>query len=110
MVSGHPELISEDFDILPKSITEHLPGLVTIKVGIARCGARLLKPREFVARKPDSLLDKSEVLGQPLKTANKIDADFTLLIRDPLLPCSTRTCHYSERERFIFSSYTLLPN
>src|SRR5262245_66266405 len=82
MVSGHPELISEDFDILPKSITEHLPGLVTIKVGIPRCGECLLKPREFVARKPDSLLDKSEVLGQPLKTANKIDADFTLLIRD----------------------------
>src|SRR5262245_34897483 len=41
-----------------------------------------LKPREFVARKPDSLPDKSEVLGQTLKTANKIDADFTLLIRD----------------------------
>src|SRR5262245_3246686 len=82
MVSGHPELISEDFDILPKSITGDLPGLVTIKVGIPRCGACLLKPREFIARKPDSLLDKSEVLGQTLKTANKIDADFTLLIRD----------------------------
>src|SRR5262245_44784603 len=76
------KLVSEHFDVLPKPLTGDLPGLLGIEVGIRRCVACLLQPREGVARQPDALLDQSEVLGQPLEPAKKIDTVFTLPIRD----------------------------
>src|SRR5262245_21984618 len=81
-VSGHPKLVSEHCDVLPKPLSGDLLGLVGIKVGIPHCVACLLQPRKHVARQPDTLLDQPEVLGQPLDTAKKIDADITLLISD----------------------------
>jgi hypothetical protein len=108
MVSGHPELVSEHFDVLPKPLIGDLPGLVIIKVGMPRCVACLLKPREIIARKPDSLLDKSEVLGQPLETAKKIDADFTLLIREKV--CCDRKCPSASSSRIDATAATKSAN
>src|SRR5262245_2064874 len=34
---------------------------------------------------------------------------WTPIVSMALLPCAPGACHCSERERFIFSSYTLLP-
>src|SRR5262245_9110882 len=82
IVSGRPELVSKHIDVLPKPLTDDLPGLLGIEVGIPRCVTCLLQPRELVARQPDARLDQSEVLGQPLETAKKIDTDFPLPIRD----------------------------